>query len=387
MTAAPEHSQPGESQSSGLAERTIQSVKDLIRCHKATFESRIKRKLPMSHPIMRWLIEHVVLLLNKYQVGTDGRTAYGRLHGKEVRERICQFGEKILYFVPKQNRAPITLRWRYGVFLGRAMNADQNDIGLADGSVTQARAMVRLIPGVRWDVARVERIAGTPTALSTQALDTVEEALEPHDHVRPEDEKEGDDAVLEEVEGRRRLKIMRKDLEKHGYSPGCPKCRLTLAGDKDRARVGKHTEVCRKRIYDALRKDGAEKMRQAEHDHRTERLDPEEPRVKGDAKTKGPAKDQPVEDAVLGYAHDIPDATMREPEVIRTPDNGGDAVMPSPLNEDDDDVEVTAHDVDATEPPELIQNDCSDTESRLLDDDEMGAPDPLADDDSAMSAI
>ena len=100
----------------------------------------------MSHPVMRWLIEHVVLLLNKYQVGTDGRTAYGRLHGKEVRERICEFGEKILYFVPKQNRAPMALRWRYGVFLGRAMNADQNYIGLADGSVTQARAMVRLIP-------------------------------------------------------------------------------------------------------------------------------------------------------------------------------------------------------------------------------------------------
>ena len=39
MTAAPEHSQPGESQSNGLAERTIQSVKDLILCHKTSFES------------------------------------------------------------------------------------------------------------------------------------------------------------------------------------------------------------------------------------------------------------------------------------------------------------------------------------------------------------
>ena len=237
VTAAPELTQPGESRSNGLAERTIQSVKGLIRCHKAFFESRVKRKLPINQPIMRWLIEHVVLLLNKYQVGTDGRTAYGRLHGKEVRERICEFGEKVLYDVPKQNRAPMALRWRNGVLLGRAMNADQNYIGLADGSATQARSMVLLIPNVRWDIDRVERIVGTPTELSTLSLDAVKEAMQPHDHVKPDDENDDGDAVLEETEGRRRLKISQKDLEKHGYSPGCPKCRLALGGNKARARV------------------------------------------------------------------------------------------------------------------------------------------------------
>ena len=120
------------------------------------------------------------------------------------------------------------------------MNADQNYIGLADGSVTQARAMVRLIPNVRWDIDRVERIAGTPTELFTLSLDAVEEAMEPHDHIKPADENNDGDAVLEEAEGRRRLKISQKDLEKLGYSPGCPKCRLALGGNKARARIGKH---------------------------------------------------------------------------------------------------------------------------------------------------
>ena len=50
--------------------------------------------IPIEHPIVDWLVEYSSYLLNKYQVGKDGKTAYGRLHGLETRERLCQFGEK-----------------------------------------------------------------------------------------------------------------------------------------------------------------------------------------------------------------------------------------------------------------------------------------------------
>ena len=71
------------------------------------------------------------------------------MHGKEVSEYIAEFGERVLYYVPKKQRSKLDVRWRYGTFLGRATNSDQNYIGLNDGTVTCARAMVRLVHSIR----------------------------------------------------------------------------------------------------------------------------------------------------------------------------------------------------------------------------------------------
>ena len=75
------------------------------------------------------MFEHASWLLNKYAVNGEGRTPYGLLHGREARERIAEFGEKILFYTPKQQRAKLDARWHCGVFLGRAMSSDQNSVG------------------------------------------------------------------------------------------------------------------------------------------------------------------------------------------------------------------------------------------------------------------
>ena len=74
-TATPEHSHPGESQSNGKAERAIQSVEDLARTLKTSLEARLGCRIPMAHPVMNWLVEHAALLLTKYQLDKEGRTA------------------------------------------------------------------------------------------------------------------------------------------------------------------------------------------------------------------------------------------------------------------------------------------------------------------------
>ena len=48
-TAVPEASAVGESASNGRAERTVQSIEDLLRVHTLSFESRIGMKLPCDH--------------------------------------------------------------------------------------------------------------------------------------------------------------------------------------------------------------------------------------------------------------------------------------------------------------------------------------------------
>ena len=84
LVAVPEHSHPGESQSNGLAERTIQEVVDQARTLKLALESRLKSRLPCSHPVFAWLVEHTAYVLNRFQLGTAGRTAHGIRHGKET---------------------------------------------------------------------------------------------------------------------------------------------------------------------------------------------------------------------------------------------------------------------------------------------------------------
>ena len=119
-------------------------------------------------------------MLTKYFIGRDGLTAYMRLHGRHPTERICEFGERVCWFVPAKRRTKLEPRWLNGVFLGRAYNSDQNFVGLSDGTVTTARAMVRVVPSCRRDKDRLLRVSGTPLALNTANFDSIEDTDDPH---------------------------------------------------------------------------------------------------------------------------------------------------------------------------------------------------------------
>ena len=184
------------------------------------------------------------------------------LDGDDCTEKRSMSGsaslaKKVLWYVPKQSRGKLDARWRYGVFIGRSMNSDQNFVSLQDGYVVKARAIVRVIPEVRWDAQRIQNITMTPLDERARSgtLDAIEEAEEPHAHA--EDISVPSASVS-------RVKIMPKDLVKYGTSPRCPKCAMVNIGDKVRARYHNHTEACRARIYRALRADGSLKIRLAD---------------------------------------------------------------------------------------------------------------------------
>ena len=89
-------------------------------------------------PVIAWLVEHTAYVMNRFVLGLDGKTPYGRLHGREKRERIHEFGERIMWYAPKHVRTKLDQRQRYGIFLGRSMASDQNFVGLASGEVVCA---------------------------------------------------------------------------------------------------------------------------------------------------------------------------------------------------------------------------------------------------------
>ena len=225
---------------------------------KLAFETRYKVRLGSTHPLMLWLVEHASFLLSKFQLNTDGRTGWGRLHGRETRERICEFGECVLWYVPKRMRAKLDARWRHGVFLGRSMNSDSNFIGLRDGSVVCARAMVRLVPERRWNLELVSNVTGVPMDMKTKSMDLIETQVNPHEHEAMPEQTE------KQVKARRQLKITGKDLRLHGYTATCPRFSLHQQGQHARANYLRHSEDCRTRMYEAMRLVGAEKMTQAD---------------------------------------------------------------------------------------------------------------------------
>ena len=300
--AVPEHSHPGESQSNGRAERAVQDLVNHVRVLKLALEANIKARLPSEHPIMAWLVEHAAYLLNRCVLGTDGRTAWGRLHGKEATERICQFGEKVLWYVPKKQRMKLDVRWRHGIFLGRSMNSDQNYIGLIDGSVTCARAMVRLVHKKRWDTDHVGNISALPMDFKTRQLDIIEQGSEPHAHETTEDDQKEDDSMPPSKT--RRVQVTWKQLQQYGYTEGCHRCSLHRQGLHARARHARHNEDCRSRIYQEIRTSSKD-------------IQPEEERrlVVKPKPTKEPKHDEEVPDAAAETPRDLGDAAMDEATV------------------------------------------------------------------------
>ena len=247
QVAVPEHGHPGESQSNGLAESAMKELVDEVRTLKMSLEHRLKSRLPNNHPVMAWLVEHSAYVLNRCKFDTDGRTSYGRLHGKESTARLCEFGERILWFVPKKHRAKLDARWRYGVFLGRASNCDQNYIGLANGSIVAARAIVRLVPSLRWSMEKVGAVSGIPMDFKTKDYDSIEEDASPHTHPEDTEDPEVPDSLS------RRLQITPQLLRDYGYSDKCRRCAYHKQGLHARAKQVRHDEACRSRIYKAIK--------------------------------------------------------------------------------------------------------------------------------------
>ena len=82
IVAVPELTHPGESQTNGLAERAVQAIEDQARTLLVALEARIKVPIPSNHAVLTWVVEHAAYLLNRFQLGPDGFTPFGRRHGK-----------------------------------------------------------------------------------------------------------------------------------------------------------------------------------------------------------------------------------------------------------------------------------------------------------------
>ena len=134
-----------------------------MRTLLAELEHRIGAKLSSKYPSVSWLVEYVIVLLNKYHVNESTKaTAYEALHGKEASERLAYFGKRVFFHIPARRRANLDLRWSAGTFLGTLMTSNEAIVGLPNGDVIRTNAIARLMPSQRWKPQAVLGITGTP---------------------------------------------------------------------------------------------------------------------------------------------------------------------------------------------------------------------------------
>ena len=282
--ATPEASAVGESQSNGKAESAVGQLEDLVRTYKAALEDRIGERVPSTHPVIHWIVEHAASVYNRFVVGEDGQTPYEAMHGQRFRGKLAEFGEQVFYFIPRKLRSKLDLRWRIGTFLGNSQSSNEAFVATTAGGVVKTRSVVRVVEPSRWNSGKVMGVRGLPSHMKINDEDTddafIEEMREPHrggddlpadqDGDQPRHRRSRQAPVDEHIEigdaGMktldRQLKITQKDLNEFGYTDGCPKCMDII---NKRSWKRQHNDDCRLRIYMEYQRSDHPKWKAVEH--------------------------------------------------------------------------------------------------------------------------
>ena len=108
-------------------------------------QGRIGRKLDARGKTVNFIHEYASYLMNRLEVGKDGKVAYDRARGKKPIVLGVEFGEKLLDKVkPTAKLEKINSRWEFGIFVGVRRRSGEVWIAVK-GNVLSARS-VRRIP-------------------------------------------------------------------------------------------------------------------------------------------------------------------------------------------------------------------------------------------------
>ena len=142
-----------DSKSNGFAERAVRSVEEMVRTLKVDLERRLEARVPIDSPALPWLVEHAVDLVNKLQVGSDGRTAYERLKLKRYHGEMYRFCEPVLARVTgKPVGAGLSLSAlskQYGL-ANVSTQASTSSQGNPTGACSDVRRSSRVLQSLRW---------------------------------------------------------------------------------------------------------------------------------------------------------------------------------------------------------------------------------------------
>ena len=128
----------GEKPANGAIEKAVQSLEGMVRTIKLALECKIRTKIPADHPVLTWMVEHSGLLLRRYRVCEDGRTAFEKMRGRRVNRSMAAFGEQIFYRLLRPHGARASAmgeRFLEGTFIGVIDATDEVIVATPEGGV------------------------------------------------------------------------------------------------------------------------------------------------------------------------------------------------------------------------------------------------------------
>ena len=164
IEVVPEASPVGESESNCTTERAIRAIGGSVRTLKVATEQSCNVKIEPESPILLWLIEYASAVLNRHEIGRDGRTPYQRLRGKEFKMKLPCFGESVFYKPIKNPGTRVNKldpKFQEGVYLGVREGTNEMLIGTPAG-VGRSSDIRRKPPSQRFDGAALLAVRGTP---------------------------------------------------------------------------------------------------------------------------------------------------------------------------------------------------------------------------------
>ena len=124
-----------------MAERAIQTIRNLQKTLVAQLESETQCLFPNGHPVLYWASMHAAWLYNRYHMHSSIKiTPYQAIFGRPYKNKVANFGQIVYGLDPKGTKyRPL---WKRGVWLGR--DASDHDI-LATGPkvITKTKAVRR----------------------------------------------------------------------------------------------------------------------------------------------------------------------------------------------------------------------------------------------------
>ena len=114
-----ERSPVGSSGSNGVVERAAQSVEGVLRTLLSALQNRLGTKIAADEKIVIFAAEYAAYLVNRREIGKDGKTPYERSKGKKASVLAVEFVELLLYKLrPKGKMEKLNACGTSGCLLG-----------------------------------------------------------------------------------------------------------------------------------------------------------------------------------------------------------------------------------------------------------------------------
>jgi hypothetical protein len=237
--------------SNGVVERAVQSVEGQLRTMEDVLDMRYKHVIPAEHCIVAWLVKYVSILLNKMEIGHDGKTAEQRTRGRKSTVLGLEFGEKALFKkkIETNYMEKILPRWDYGVFLGIKQVSGELKI-MGQGGLKIVRSARRIPVEERWDEKALEWVKVVPWNLGAQGKKSDGEIPEAvlRGPAREFTLEEMDTVKTRPTRAYPTLQMRQEHFDKYGYTHGYPGCSSRLRGLARQS----HNPSCKERMSKLL---------------------------------------------------------------------------------------------------------------------------------------